>query len=67
MRTSTDVNQGLAKFVPMLLLLMTVAAGAIVVLAFQPWVDFGITETSGTEAEAATGISDGWAVVGLGW
>jgi hypothetical protein len=45
---------------------MTVAAGAIVVLAFQSWVDFGITEISGTEADAATGISDGWAVVGLG-
>jgi len=66
LRTSADVNQGLAKLVPILLLLMTVAAGAIVVLAFQPWVDFGITEISGTEAEAATDISDGWAVVGLG-
>ncbi len=45
---------------------MTVAAAAIVVLAFQSWVDFGITEISGTDAEAATGISDGWFVAGLG-
>jgi len=66
LRTSADVNQGLAKLVPILLLLMTVAAGAIVVLAFQRWIDFGITELRGTDAEAATDISDGWFVAGLG-
>jgi hypothetical protein len=53
------------KPVPLLLLLMTVAAGAILVLAFQPWVDFGITEATGIDADAATGISDGWFVVAL--
>jgi len=54
------------KITPLLLLLITVAAGAIVFLAFQRWVDFGITEVRGTDAEAATGISDGWFVAGLG-
>jgi hypothetical protein len=54
------------KIIPLLLLLMTVAAGAIVVLAFQRWIDFGITETRGIDAEAATGISDGWFVAALG-
>jgi hypothetical protein len=45
---------------------MTVAGGVIVVLAFQQWIDFGITETRGIDADAATGISDGWFVAGLG-
>ena len=53
------------KAVPLLLMLMTVAAGVIILLAFQRWVDFGITETSGIDADAATGISDGWFVAGL--
>jgi len=66
LRTSADVNKPLVKLVPILLLLMTVAAGAIVVLAFQWWVDFGIVEIRGTKADAATGISDGWFVAGLG-
>lgn len=65
LRTSPDANESSMKIMPLLLLLMTVAAGAIIVLAFQQWVDFGITEIRGTEAEAATGISDGWFVVGL--
>lgn len=66
MRTSADASGSSVKIVPALLLLMTAAAGASVVLAFLPWVDFGITEISGTEAEAATGISDGWFVAALG-
>jgi hypothetical protein len=66
LRTSTDANESSTKIMPLLLLLMTAAAGAIIVLAFQQWVDFGITEIRGTEAEAATGISDGWFVAGLG-
>ena len=66
LRTAADANESSMKAVPLLLLLMTAAAGAIVVLAFQQWVDFGITETSGTDADAATGISDGWFVAGLG-
>jgi hypothetical protein len=53
------------KVVPMLLLIMTVAAGAIIILTFQNWVDFGVAETRGTDATAATGISDGWFVAGL--
>jgi hypothetical protein len=54
------------RVIPSLALLITVAAGASVVLAFLQWVDFGITETRGTDADAATGISDGWFVAGLG-
>jgi hypothetical protein len=49
-----------------LLSLITVAAGAIIVLAFLDWVDFGATEIRGTDADAATTISDGWIVAGLG-
>jgi hypothetical protein len=64
--TPSDANESSMKIIPPLLLLMTVAAGAIVILAFQRWVDFGITESSGTDADAATGISDGWFVAGLG-
>jgi len=66
LRTSVDANESSVKIVPLLLLVMTVAGGAIVVLAFQQWVDFGITETRGIDADAATGISDGWFVAGLG-
>ena len=62
----TYANETSVRIVPILLALTTVAAGAIVVLAFQQWVDFGITETRGIDAEAATGISDGWFVAGLG-
>jgi hypothetical protein len=53
------------KLVPVLLLIMSVAAGVILVLAFQHWIDFGITELRGTDAEAATGVSDGWFVAAL--
>jgi hypothetical protein len=63
---STYANDTSVKIIPILLALTTVAAGAIVVLAFQQWVDFGITETRGIDAEAATGIGDGWFVAGLG-
>lgn len=66
MRTATDTNESSIKVMPLLLLLMTVAAGVIILLAFQQWVDFGITETSGIDADAATGISDGWFVAALG-
>ena len=66
MRNSADANESSIKIVPLLLLLITVAAGVIVVLAFQRWIDFGITETRGIDADAATGISDGWFVAGLG-
>ena len=66
LRTAADANESSMRMASPLLLLMIVAAGAIVVLAFQQWVDFGITETSGTDADAATGISDGWFVAGLG-
>lgn len=59
-------SAAVGKLVPVLLAVMTAAAGAIVVLAFQQWVDFGITEISGTDADAATGISDGWFVAGFG-
>ena len=54
------------RVIPSLVLLITVAAAASVVLAFLQWVDFGITEIRGTDADAATGISDGWFVAGLG-
>lgn len=64
LRTSADADESM-KIIPLLLLLMTFAACVIVVLAFQQWVDFGITQIRGTDAEAATGISDGWFVAGL--
>jgi hypothetical protein len=64
MRASID-RDNLTKAIPVLLALMTVAAGAILILAFQKWVDFGITKVNGTDAEAATGISDGWIVAGF--
>jgi hypothetical protein len=62
---TAHANESSMKAIPLLLAAMTVAAGAIMVLAFQRWVDFGIAETSGIDAEAATGISDGWVAVGL--
>lgn len=65
LRSTADTNEALVKVIPFLLVVMTVAAGAIIILAFQQWVDFGITETRGIDAEAATGMSDGWVVVGL--
>ena len=65
LRITAGNNETFVKAVPFLLATMTVAAGAIIILAFQRWVDFGIAETSGVDAEAATGISDGWVVVGL--
>jgi len=65
LRVPTSTNETSVKITPILLALMTVAAGAIVLLAFQRWVDFGIAETRGIDAEAATGISDGWFVAGL--
>jgi len=63
---TAGANEAPMKVTPLLLALMTVGAGAIVLLAFQRWVDFGFTETSGIEAAAATGISDGWFVAALG-
>jgi hypothetical protein len=66
LQTTADANEAPVKIIPLLLTLMTVAASAIILLAFQPWIDFGFTETSGTDAEAATGISDGWFVALLG-
>jgi hypothetical protein len=66
LQTTARANKASVKLIPVLLALMTVVAGAIVLLAFQPWVDFGFTETSGTDAEAATGVSDGWFVAVLG-
>jgi hypothetical protein len=63
---SPDANELPMKIIPLLLLLMTAAAGAIIILAFQRWVDFGVTEISGTDAEAATSVSDGWFVAALG-
>lgn len=65
-QTSANPDQARVSLVPILLALMTVAAGAIIILAFQRWIDFGITDLSGTEADAATTISDGWFVAGLG-
>jgi hypothetical protein len=53
------------KMTSVLIAVMTVAAGATVLLSFQTWVDFGITELSGTDAEAATGVGDGWVVAAL--
>jgi len=66
LRTVRGANETSMRVIPLLLLLMTVAAGAIVVLAFQWWVDFAITEIRGTKADAATGISDGWFLAALG-
>jgi hypothetical protein len=66
LQITAGANEAPMKVTPLLLALMTVGAGAIVLLAFQRWVDFGITETSGTDADAATGISDGWFVAVLG-
>jgi hypothetical protein len=66
LQITADANEASMKVTPLLLALMTVGAGAIVLLAFQRWVDFGFTETSGTDAAAATGISDGWFVAVLG-
>lgn len=65
LRDLTDPDQATTRWTSLLLLFMTVAAGAIIVLAFLPWVDYGIAETRGIDAEAATGISDGWVVAGL--
>jgi hypothetical protein len=65
LQRGTNADEVSMKIAPVLLAGMTIAAGAIIVLAFQRWVDFGIAETSGIDAEAATGISDGWVVVGL--
>jgi hypothetical protein len=66
LRTTSDAGATAVRAVPLLLLLISVAAGAAVMLAFQQWVDFGITEIRGTDADAATGFGDGWAVAGLG-
>ena len=66
LHTTAGANKASMKITPLLLAVTTVAAGTIVLLAFQPWIDFGFTETSGTDAEAATGISDGWFVAVLG-
>jgi hypothetical protein len=63
---TASTSEAIVKAIPFLLAAITVAAGAIIVLAFQQWVDFGITETRGIDAEAATGISDGWFVAALG-
>jgi len=60
------MDEASVRVIPSLALLITVAAGTIVVLAFLQWVDFGIAEIRGTDAAAATGISDGWFVAGLG-
>jgi hypothetical protein len=65
LQTTAGGNEAPMKVTSLLLPLMTAAAGAIVILALQPWVDFGFAETKGTDAEAATGISDGWFVAGL--
>jgi hypothetical protein len=65
LQTTARADEAPVKVTSLLLPLMTVAAGAIAILAFQPWVDFGFAETKGTDAEAATGISDGWFVVAL--
>jgi hypothetical protein len=66
LQITADANEASMKVTPLLLALMTVGASAIVLLAFQRWVDFGFTETSGIDATAATGISDGWFVAVLG-
>jgi len=66
LQSTAGANEVPMKATPLLLAMMTVAGGAIILLAFQKWVDFGFTETSGTDAEAATGISDGWFVAVLG-
>jgi hypothetical protein len=58
-------NQAPVRAIQFLLAAITIAAGVIIVLAFQQWVDFGIAETSGIDAEAATGVSDGWIVIGF--
>jgi hypothetical protein len=47
------------------LMLMAVAEVVMIILAFQSWIDFGIVKTRGTDADALTGISDGYFVVAL--
>ena len=43
------------------------AAGlAMIALSFQVWVDFGVTETKGPDADALTGVSDGYLVAAAG-
>jgi len=59
-------DRRMGELVRILLVITTVAAGAIVILSFQPWIDFGSADTSGLEADAATGLSDGWFVAGFG-
>ena len=48
--------------------LVMIAAGALamILLAFQPWVDFGLVEIDGIDSEALSGLSDGYIVAGLG-
>jgi hypothetical protein len=61
-------NEGELKLIragQTVLMLMAVAAVAMIILAFQSWIDFGIVKTRGTDADALTGISDGYFVVAL--
>jgi hypothetical protein len=50
------------------LALMAIIAAALGItgLSFATWVDFGVTEMRGTDAEALTGVSDGYLVAALG-
>jgi hypothetical protein len=64
-RLAADAEKLSVKLTSIFLAVITVAAGAITLLSFQDWIDFGITELRGTDAEAATGISDGWIVAAL--
>jgi hypothetical protein len=66
LRASSDSDRSPAKLEHLLLLVITAAGVAVILLSFQHWVDFEITKLRGTDADAATGISDGWFVAGLG-
>jgi hypothetical protein len=49
----------LARWGQIVLVLIIVAAIVMFALSFQAWIDFGISDMSGMDADAATGFSDG--------
>ncbi|MEO8457251.1 MAG: hypothetical protein ABI559_05505 [Chloroflexota bacterium] len=50
---------------PRALIFIVVAALAIVALTFRTWVDFNVAFLRGTDADAMTGIGDGYFVIAL--
>ncbi len=46
-------------------LIIAIAAAVIIVLTFRTWVDFNVAHLRGTEADAMTGVGDGYFVIAL--